>query len=595
MALSERLAIIITANGSAAVSEFKKVERSATRDLGKADTAASKFKANWTRIAAGMAVVGAAVAAGLRVAVDEAAEAAVVGRQTDAVIRSTGGAANVTKGHLEDLAGSLSKVAAVDDEVIQSAGNVLLTFKAVRNEVGEGNDIFDRTVEAALDMSAALGGDLQGATLQLGKALSNPVQGLTALRKAGVDFTAQQREQIAAMVAVGDTLGAQKLILAEVEAQFDGSAEAQATGLARLEVAWGNLMEKIGTPVNSWFEQLARDIEDPMAKIEEWSRLTPLGHALWEAFEPPPDMIEGIGHVAGELPEALDATASAAERAGTAVEELTEAIDMYLSGTFDLPEAQRELGESFATLTEAMTSSTPNWNEQAVAMEDVVKSTAGVISIMSEQGASQQAVDGKVRQSIQVLRQMRDTGVITGAQFVTLRGQILAIPHGTETRVRTPGAPESIKQVGDLHRGLKGLPGFTYAHVQAMGTATAVSEIGAVKRQLDMIPKSTTVWVNVRTTGSAKASAAGGPLNRGELSLVGEEGPEFFVPNTGGTILPAENTARLMLGAGGGGGGGAQITVNVHGTATAADGQAVVDALRRWQQRNGPVPVKVSA
>ena len=139
MALSERLAIIITANGSAAVSEFKKVERSATRDLGKADTAAAKFKANWTRIAAGMAVVGAAVAAGLRVAVDEAAEAAVVGRQTDAVIRSTGGAANVTKGHLEDLAGSLSKVAAVDDEVIQSAGNVLLTFKAVRNEVGQGN------------------------------------------------------------------------------------------------------------------------------------------------------------------------------------------------------------------------------------------------------------------------------------------------------------------------------------------------------------------------------------------------------------------------------------------------------------------------
>ena len=44
-----------------------------------------------------------------------------------------------------------------------------------------------------------------------------------------------------------------------------------------------------------------------------------------------------------------------------------------------------------------------------------------------------------------------------------------------------------------------------------------------------------------------------------------------------------------------GGGGGPTIVVHVHGTATAADGQAVVDALRRWQQRNGPVPVKVSA
>lgn len=83
------------------------------------------------------------------------------------------------------------------------------------------------------------------------------------------------------------------------------------------------------------------------------------------------------------------------------------------------------------------------------------------------------------------------------------------------------------------------------------------------------------------------------------MSLVGEQGPELFVPNTGGNILPAENTARLMMGldrkGGGGGGTYAPIIVNVHGSATKADGQAVVDALRRWQQRNGPVPVKVSA
>ena len=67
----------------------------------------------------------------------------------------------------------------------------------------------------------------------------------------------------------------------------------------------------------------------------------------------------------------------------------------------------------------------------------------------------------------------------------------------------------------------------------------------------------------------------------------------MFVPNTGGNIIPAMQTAQLMMGAGSGG--GPSITVVVNGTATQADGQAVVDALRRWQQRNGPVPVKVSA
>ena len=39
---------------------------------------------------------------------------------------------------------------------------------------------------------------------------------------------------------------------------------------------------------------------------------------------------------------------------------------------------------------------------------------------------------------------------------------------------------------------------------------------------------------------------------------------------------------------------GTVINVNIHGSATKADGQAVVGALRRWQQRNGPVPVKVN-
>lgn len=592
MALSERLAIIITANGSAAVSEFKKIEASASRDLGKADTAAQKFKANWTRIAAGMAVVGAAVAAGLRTAMDEAAEAAVVGRQTDAVIKSTGGSANVTKAHLEDLAGALSKVAAVDDEVIQSAGNVMLTFKAVRNEVGEGNDIFDRAIESALDMSAALGTDLQAASLQLGKALANPVQGLTALRRAGVDFTAQQQDQIRTMVAMGDTLGAQRVIMDEVESQFAGSSEAAATGFARLEVAWGNLMEKLGTPVNNWFEQFARDIEDPMAKIEEWTRLS-LAGSIWETFNPP-DTLDGIGTIVGELADvssASEAAAGSVDDVSSAVEDLTEAIDIYLSGTFDLPEAQRELGESFATLSEAMTSGESNWNEQAEAMQGVVEQTAEVISIMSEQGASQQAVDDKMRSSIQVLRQMRDAGVITGDQFVTLRDQILAIPHGTETRVQTPGAREAQSNMRTLKADIERVPGRKGVLVELSGGERAILEARSFKAQLDAIPR--TVTVQAKFFGAAIPKYAGGTESAARgLALVGERGPELVAFAGGERVWPAGETGRLMSG---GATVGPSITVNLHGKATAADGQEVVDALKRWSKSNGPVPVKVSA
>jgi phage-related protein len=145
-----------------------------------------------------------------------------------------------------NLAEKLSLKAGVDDEVIQSGQNVLLTFTKIRNEVGKGNDIFDQASAIALDMSVALGTDLQGSITQVGKALNDPIAGLTALTRAGVQFTDQQKEQIKALVESGDILGAQKVILGELTTQFGGSAAAQATATDKLSVAWGNLQETLG-------------------------------------------------------------------------------------------------------------------------------------------------------------------------------------------------------------------------------------------------------------------------------------------------------------------------------------------------------------
>jgi len=188
--------------------------------------------------ALGARVVGASVG--------EWRESAKVQAQTAAVLKSTGGAANVTAAHVDSLAGRLSALAGVDDEVIAQGENVLLTFKGVRNEVGAGNNIFDRGIGLALDMSKALGTDLQGATIQVGKALENPVRGITALTRAGVSFTDQQKAQIKALVASGRTLDAQKVILKALEEQFGGTAAAVADPMDKATVAVGNLEEALG-------------------------------------------------------------------------------------------------------------------------------------------------------------------------------------------------------------------------------------------------------------------------------------------------------------------------------------------------------------
>lgn len=241
---------------------------------GKLSGLGSKISGLGKVAAAGLAAGAVGAVALGKSFVDAAVESEKIGKQTDAVLKSMGGAASLTAKDVGNLANELSMMSGVDDELIQSASNVLLTFGKVRNEVGKGNDIFDRAQKSALDMSVALGTDLQGATTMLGKALNDPIAGITAMSRAGVSFTEQQKDQIKTMVESGDTLGAQKLIMAEMEAQFGGSAEAQATAGDKLKVAFGNLQETIGAYLLPVVERLstflAENLQPAFEAIGKW-------------------------------------------------------------------------------------------------------------------------------------------------------------------------------------------------------------------------------------------------------------------------------------------------------------------------------------
>jgi hypothetical protein len=87
------------------------------------------------------------------------------------------------------------------------------------------------------------------------------------------------------------------------------------------------------------------------------------------------------------------------------------------------------------------------------------------------------------------------------------------------------------------------------------------------------------------------ARAAGGPVMGGSPYIVGERGPELFVPNVSGMIVPNHD---LRSGRGGGG----SIVINVNagmGTDGAEVGRQVVDALKAYSRRNGPLPLAVAS
>jgi len=194
------------------------------------------------------------------VAAKEFADSEHASAQTAAAIKSTGAAANVTVSQVEAMSKSLGDLSAQEDETVQGAANMLLTFTNVRNEIGKGNDIFNQSVAASADMAAALGTDVKGAAMQLGKALNDPVAGMTRLTRSGVTFTKQQTHQVAVMQKAGDTVGAQKVILAELNKEFGGSAKAAgktAGPLVKLQLTFKDLAEQVGKYVVPLLDKLA--------------------------------------------------------------------------------------------------------------------------------------------------------------------------------------------------------------------------------------------------------------------------------------------------------------------------------------------------
>jgi phage-related protein len=178
------------------------------------------------------AIAGAAVALGgafvvaLKTGVESLMAHEKADAQTAAAIKSTGGAANISAKQISSMADALEKKTGIDDVAIKQGSNLLLTFTKIRNEAGAGNDIFNQTTSIMTDVATAMGKDPTSAAMMLGKALNDPVKGVGALGRAGVQFTKEQKDQIKTLVESGRTMDAQKMILKELETQFGGSAEA---------------------------------------------------------------------------------------------------------------------------------------------------------------------------------------------------------------------------------------------------------------------------------------------------------------------------------------------------------------------------------
>jgi hypothetical protein len=210
-------------------------------------------------------------------------EAEQVNARLNATLTSTGHAAGLTAGELDKMATGLMNVTTFDDDVIKGGQAMLLTFTNI------GKDVFPRATESVLNMAEVFG-SVETASVQVGKALNDPIRGVTALRKAGVSFSVEQMNMIKSMQLGGDMAGAQAIILKELEKEFGGVARAAAEtstgGIKQFHNAIGNLQEELGEKLIVGLGKLAIFGKDFIANMGP----------VKDAIQPIIDAVQSLGN-----------------------------------------------------------------------------------------------------------------------------------------------------------------------------------------------------------------------------------------------------------------------------------------------------------
>lgn len=268
-----------------ASSTVEKVSRS-FGDLEKASSQASSVvnasSGGWADMAKGIFAGGAAlqiaekalgaVKNAITGCISEASEFQRSQGQLSAALISTGGAAGVTLEELNKMAGEISNLTGIDDDVISSVQAMQLTFTNI------SKDTFPDVTKTAIDMATAMNGgatpsadQLRGQMIQLGKALNDPKEGISALTRVGVTFNDQQKKQIDTMLKNNDVVGAQKLVLAELAKEFGGSAEIAAATfegrMNKLNNALGDVKKQIGLALMPTLSIFVDTVTDSTGKV----------------------------------------------------------------------------------------------------------------------------------------------------------------------------------------------------------------------------------------------------------------------------------------------------------------------------------------
>lgn len=526
--------------------------------------------------------------------VSELRETMAVTQRTDAVFKSMGSSMVVTKGQLSKLVGELENYSAIEGDIIQNAANVGLSFKALA-----GNPkLFQATTRAAVDMSAALGQDLQTTMTQLGKAMQGGAKGAAALGKNGT-LAKDDIEKLQAMAKAGVPLWKQQeFILAAVNKQYAGQGK-NVDPIKQITIAVKNTAEALAvlllpaiTKVSAWLQKLATWVQGLNKDQQKWvgiallvaAALGPVLMALGSMIGAMSGLIAISGIAIAPLLAVVAAVAAVtavlviaykqsedfrtlvnaiAKVALVALKLILQGVvlhftamatvivtvarvarDMALAINTAVRQALGWVRDNAAACWSAVNNAIDKARDYAVALGGALANAvrAGIAWVRDNAAACWNAVNGKIdaaRDAAAALGSALSNSVQNGLEWI--RNKAAGAWSGFETAA---GSVKSI--VVKIANALETV-------VSAL--TTAVSKAGDLAGKMGGIP------------GAGKLFADGGIVTRATSAIIGEAGPEAVVP-LGSSTRATANRNRVMQQANLVGYGaapvGGSLTVHVH-------------------------------
>lgn len=343
----------------------------------------------------GSASVGVvALGAGLVTAIQSAGEASGILAVTTQTIENMGSSSGVTIEGVQALATQLQQTAGVSDEATLAAAGLIARFGTLNNRVGEGNDIFDRTLLVGADVARVLGTDITSAAELLGKAVANPEVGVSRLARRFPQLTEEVQNNIVALQQSGDLLGAQRLLLDTLSGSVEGTAAAYGESLAgQIDItteSLGELAEAIGGALAPSVVDLTSDLTslfDSGSAAVAWAdetiqSLTGIGDAagtLGDVLQAAFTNLNPIGLASNfrDFATSVDLTGASLEDAGLAYERVGIDVDALRRQKEGLTEEEEASAEALRVATEAVV-------EQAAAFEELESSVNSSLPTLAD-------------------------------------------------------------------------------------------------------------------------------------------------------------------------------------------------------------------